>query len=124
MEAEHLELRTACRRVAQHHIEAVTAADVQHAMKVLTPEQIRAGMQVMAQQAKFGDVAAYSKPSALKMALKQVQESDPLTGKTILARGITQHNRMLQCAVLENLDDELHQWCVAEIRKGFPAEDK
>jgi hypothetical protein len=123
METEHLDLRTACRRVGQEHLEAVTAADVEHAAKSFTPEQIRAGMMVLAQQNKFGDVAAFTKLPALKAALRVMERSDEQRGPTVMAREVVRHNRLLQCSVLENLDDELHKWCLDAVRARQARQD-
>ena len=117
MEAEHLTLRSTCRKVAPHHIEQVTEEDVRRAAASFTPEQIRAGMVVMAQQYKFGEVAAHAKGSTLRAALKLVADADYTTGPTAQARGVVKQNRLLQCAVLENLDDELHKWCLNELQR-------
>ena len=117
MEAEFLELRKACRRVAQSHIEAVTPEDVARAAQSVTPEQLRAVVTVMAQQYKFGDVVAYASPAAMQRAFDMSGRE-----RNQLARDAVQFHKYLQCSILEAIDEGTHKQCIAAVQHAYTAD--
>jgi hypothetical protein len=108
MDPEHYDLRDACRRVGESHISAVTAADVERVSKLVTPEDVQAAMFVMAERYRFGELLAFTQPHAMERALRTAAATHQ---RNALGRAVVRSNKILQCSVLENMDEEAHKEC-------------
>ncbi len=114
MDPEHHDLREACRRVSQQHIESVTPEDIEKVRQLMTPGDMQAVMFTMAERYKFGDVVAYSQPQSLTKAI-QMSIQNYHDRKAWDARRVVKRNKMLQCGIFENIDEEIHKECVSSL---------
>jgi hypothetical protein len=114
MDPEHHDLREACRRVSQQHIESVTPEDIEKVRQLMTPGDMQAVMFTMADRYKFGDVVAYCQPQTLTKAI-QLAIQNYNDKKSWDARRVVKRNKLLQCGIFENIDEDIHKECVSSL---------
>lgn len=115
MNPEQFDLREACRRVSHEHLESVTPEEIEKVRQFMTADDMAAVMFTMGERYKFGDVVAYSQPRTLSRAIQLAAAYFSTDEKPLEARKIVRRNKMLQCSIFENVDEELHRECVSTL---------